>query len=246
MKNLTSRLCLKVIFYLSLLSMFSCSRSTVSAIGEDSNYLTALKLELQKSWPKNRIINLVFHGHSVPSGYLVTPVIDVKNAYPQAVLAGIAAMYPTATINSIRTCIGGENSTGGAKRFDTDVLGAKPDVLFIDYGLNDRGMGPDKARVNLEEMISKAKKLEIKIFLLTPTPDLNEDIKSSNAPLQKMSAMIRDVANKNDIGLIDSYKIFKDLAINGQDLQQYMAQNNHINAAGHKLVADEIVRVFKL
>jgi hypothetical protein len=224
---------------------FLLNSMSVAQTSLHQDYLADLKLELKKVWPKNRNINLVFHGHSVPSGYQATPIIDIKNSYPQAVLMDLALLYPTATINSIRTCIGGENSSGGLKRFDSDVLGTKPDLIFIDYGLNDRGMGVDKARKNLEKMLLKAKKRKVKVILLTPTPDLKEDIKSDLAPLQGMAVMIRDVAYKNGVGLIDSYKIFKDLALSGQDLQQYMAQNNHINAAGHKLVAEEIIRVFR-
>jgi len=35
---------------------------------------TYLKTELQKEWPKNRAMNIVFHGHSVPAGYFKTPL----------------------------------------------------------------------------------------------------------------------------------------------------------------------------
>ena len=41
-------------------------------------------------------------------------------------------------INCIISSIGDENSIQGAKRFSKEVLCYKPDVLFIDYSLNDR------------------------------------------------------------------------------------------------------------
>ncbi|MDI6617302.1 MAG: hypothetical protein QME45_01335 [Clostridiales bacterium] len=31
-------------------------------------YLSSIIKELNKQWPENRTINIVFHGHSVPSG----------------------------------------------------------------------------------------------------------------------------------------------------------------------------------
>jgi lysophospholipase L1-like esterase len=208
------------------------------------DYLADLKIELKKVWPHNRNINLVFFGHSVPSGYLSGGKVDVMNSYPNKVLYGVTTIFNTATINSIRSTIGGENSNGGIKRFDTEVLGLKPDVLFIDYGLNDRYIGIDIAQSNLESVIVKALSLKIKVILLTPTPDLKEDIKSDSAPLHFMSEMIRTLAAKHSIGLVDSYKIFKDMAMKGVDLKPLMAQNNHINAQGHNLVAEEILKYF--
>ena len=38
--------------------------------------LAPLHAELVKKWPGNRTVNIVFHGHSVPAGYHVTP--DVR------------------------------------------------------------------------------------------------------------------------------------------------------------------------
>ena len=39
--------------------------------------------ERTKAWPKNRTINLVFHGHSVPTGYQKTPEVRTFESYPQ-------------------------------------------------------------------------------------------------------------------------------------------------------------------
>ena len=36
---------------------------------DPAEYLNDLKREMRKEWPKNRTVNLVFHGHSVPAGY---------------------------------------------------------------------------------------------------------------------------------------------------------------------------------
>lgn len=37
------------------------------------NYLSPIIDELAKRWPDNRTVNIVCHGHSVPSGYFATP-----------------------------------------------------------------------------------------------------------------------------------------------------------------------------
>lgn len=45
-------------------------------------YLAPIKRELENEWPNNRTINIVFHGHSVPSGYFVTPDVKPLQSYP--------------------------------------------------------------------------------------------------------------------------------------------------------------------
>ena len=57
------------------------SPSKLGAIEKDK-YLTSIKAELIKVYPKNKTINLVFHGHSVPSGYFITPDVRPFQSYP--------------------------------------------------------------------------------------------------------------------------------------------------------------------
>lgn len=209
------------------------------------DYLRNIKTELQKKWPENRTINLVFHGHSVPSGYFRTPEVHTLEAYPHQVLAQLKALYPTAVINVITTSIGGENSGQGEKRFEKDVLTHHPDVLFIDYALNDRRIGLEKAKRATEKMIKKALKKNVPVILLTPSPDLQVDLLTPGNELELFARQLRELARRYNIGLADSYESFKALAESGTELKEYMAQSNHPNEKGHALIANEIMKYFK-
>ncbi|WP_299664603.1 SGNH/GDSL hydrolase family protein [uncultured Polaribacter sp.] len=208
-------------------------------------YLDSLKLELRKKWPKNKTVNLVFHGHSVPTGYLTKGVVDRVNSYPFQTLKKINDHYPYSVVNAITTSIGGEQAEQGAKRFKKEVLTYKPNVIFIDYALNDRSMGLERAKVAWEKMIVEGLEYGAKVILLTPTPDLKEDINSEESKLAKHSKQIRKLAKKYKVGLVDSYAIFKKLS-EKKPLKRYMAQNNHINQKGHQFVADAIFEYFKI
>jgi acyl-CoA thioesterase-1 len=210
-----------------------------------STYLSELKKEMQIEWPKNRTINIVFHGHSVPTGFFKTPVVNTLAAYPALILKRIKAQYPYAVVNVITTSIGGENSISGAKRFDNEVLNHQPDVLFIDYALNDRGAGLAKSYWAWDEMIKKAKKENIKIILLTPSPDQRVNYADANNELKKHTEQIIRLANENEVGLVDSYKAFEFLYTNKKKLKKYMSQVNHPNEKGHELIAEEIIKYFK-
>lgn len=208
------------------------------------DYLEPIKKELVKEWPNNRTINLVFHGHSVPSGYFKTPVVNTMDAYPYQVLRLLKEKYPYAVINVINTAIGGENAQSGQKRFETDVLCHKPDVLFIDYALNDRGLGLQTAKAAWEKMIVEAQKRGIKIVLLTPSPDLSVDLLETNTDLDQHSEQIRSLANKYQLGLIDNYSKFRDIKASGGDIGDYMSQINHPSEKGHAVIAKEIIKYF--
>lgn len=230
---------IKYSYFLVLLLAFA---QVVSA--QTNDYLKDIKEELQKKWPQNRTINLVFHGHSVPTGYARTPEVKTLDAYPHQVLQELKKRYPYAVINVITTSIGGENSTQGEKRFKSDVLTHKPDVLFIDYALNDRKIGLEQSRKNLEKMIKQALKKNIKVILLTPSADQTVNLLQAGNELELFAQLIRELANKYHIGLADSYQQFKQVVEEKKELSTYMAQSNHPNRAGHELIASEIIRYF--
>jgi lysophospholipase L1-like esterase len=216
-----------------------------TAVAQTNDYLSNLKDELKKQWPHNRTINLVFHGHSVPTGYFRTPEVHTLEAYPMLLLKKLKAVYPDASINVITTSIGGENSTQGAKRFKRDVLTHKPDVLFIDYALNDRKIGLEQSKRNMEKMIRIALRKKIKVILLTPSADWNVDLLKPGNELEPFAEQLQELAKKYNIGLVDSYQQFKEIVKEGKDIRSYMAQSNHPNEKGHELIATALMRYFQ-
>ena len=144
-------------FSLLLLSLFMLSSAapaqTASGAADAKTYLREVSSELRKQWPATRAVNIVCHGHSVPAGYFKTPVVDTFNAYPHLLHKKLKERFPYAVCNVIVTAIGGEASDTGARRFEKDVLAHKPDVVLVDYALNDRRLGLEKAKAAWTSMI---------------------------------------------------------------------------------------------
>ncbi|GLR17860.1 SGNH/GDSL hydrolase family protein [Portibacter lacus] len=236
-----------VTWFIYALVMFACGETTLENPSiqqeeqQEDDYLAELKEELVKVWPKNRTINFIFHGHSVPSGYFRTPYVNTLDAYPHLFLKFIKQEYISSVVNSITTSIGGEQAEQGAKRFEDEVLNMRPDLIFIDYALNDRGIGLERSEAAWESMIKEALAAEVKIVLLTPTPDLSEDILDDNTPLQHHTNMILRLGKAYHIPVVDVYHAFKTLKKEGKDITAYMSQGNHPNELGHKIVLNEIV-----
>lgn len=234
----------KMMVVILALSASLLALQQANAQADPATYLDGVKKEMRKKWPDNRTINLVFHGHSVPTGYGRTPVVHRETAYPFDVFRQLDEKYPDAVINVITTSIGGENSVQGEKRFKKDVLPLKPDVIFIDYALNDRGIGLEKAKKADEKMIKMALRRHIKVILMTPSPDLTVDITKPDNILGQFAAMLKALAARYHIGLVDSYGAFVKIAGSGADLHGYMAQSNHPNAKGHAVIAAAIMKWF--
>lgn len=208
---------------------------------EKKTYLADVSELLKKQWPGNRLVNIVVHGHSVPAGYFKTPMVDTFNAYPHLFQKAIKEKFPFAVTNVIVTAIGGEDSVSGAARFEKDVLVHKPDVLLIDYALNDRRKGLDAPRAAWSSMIEKALALKIKVILLTPTGDTSAKLDDPNDPLNQQAEQIRGLAKKYGVGLADSLDAIKKYIAAGGKLEDLMSQINHPNRKGHDLVVERLM-----
>lgn len=228
-------------FLLTLLALGSAAQAQLAAPSYLADFVKALDL----AWPKNRTMTIVCHGHSVPAGYAKTPHVDSFVAYPHLLHRAVKEKHPHAVVNVIVTAIGGENSVSGAARFQRDVLPHKPDVVLIDYGLNDRRVPLEKSAACWQQMIDEAKVAGAKVILLTPTGDTSAKMLEEQDPLSKQAAQIRSLAEKNGVALADSYLAYQNWIKSGKKLEALMSQVNHPNAAGHQLVLEQLLPWFR-
>lgn len=89
-------------------------------------------------------VSVVFLGGSVTEG-------GGEDGYVARVTRWLQAQYPQAKIAATNAGIGGTNSDYGAQRMDRDVLAAKPDLLFVEYAVNDNG----DHRASMERIVRK-------------------------------------------------------------------------------------------
>jgi len=216
------------------------------AIADKKIYLAGLSNLLRKPWPENRTVNIVFHGHSVPSGYFATPHVDTFNAYPHIVHQKLKERFPFAVINIIVTAIGGEDSVSGAKRFSKDVLCHRPDLVLIDYGLNDRKFDHNTVICAWKQMVKEAKEYGSFVILLTPTWDISvfDPNQEYGKPLRQIAEIIRTIASEEEVGLVDSFNAFEKAVSSGIPPESLLSWVNHPNRQGHQIVANEIISWF--
>lgn len=206
--------------------------------------LTLLDAELKKTWPNNRTINILFHGHSVPAGYHVTPAVKPFESCPYLFQVLLKQRYPTAVINVFTTAIGGENSVAGAARFNADVLPRKPDLIFIDYALNDRSKTVAEVETAWRSMVSSAQAAGVPVVLLTPTGASDADLSNPTDPLTVRARLIRTVAADEDVLLADVSTAWLAELASGTPQAQLLSQGNHPNLQGHQIAADALYETF--
>lgn len=215
---------------------------TFTALHVWADGLQPLNAELEKKWPGNRAINLVFHGHSVPAGYQKTPEVRPFEAYPHLVHVRLKEKYPHAVTNAIVTAIGGEDSVAGAARFERDVLSHKPDLIFIDYALNDRRKPLADVEAAWKSMIHSAKGKGIPVVLLTPTGDSKADLGYPEDPLRQRADLIRRLALAEKVLLADVSAAWLEAIARGTPQDELLSQPNHPNLRGHQVAAEAIYK----
>lgn len=144
-------------------------------------------------------------------------------------------------------------------RLDEDVLSKNPDIAIIYVGVNDvwhktllgTGTDADKFEKFYLAILKKLKDKNIKAILCTPAV-VGEKTDFSNTldgDLNKYSNMIRDMAKKNSLPLVDLRKIFLDYdKTNNPDNKEkdiLTYDKVHLNAKGNQLVADAMWKAVK-
>lgn len=67
--------------------------------------------------------------------------------------------FPRARISEINAAIGGTGSSLGVFRVEADALRAKPDLLFVEFAVNDAGAPPDQIAKAMEGIVRKTRHL---------------------------------------------------------------------------------------
>lgn len=152
--------------------------------------------------------------------------------------------------------IGGNKVYDLYLRLEEDVLSKDPSTVVIWVGVNDvwhkrshgTGTDADKFEKFYNAIIKKLKDKNIKVLLCTPAT-IGEKTDYSNeldGDLNQYSAIIRQIAAKNNCALIDLRKSFLDynLVNNKKNEEKGILTTDrvHLNDAGNKLVAEEMYK----
>jgi len=212
-----------------------------------------IMLLILSSFQQSKKIRVVFFGDSItqagvdPGGY-ITMIRDLASK------GSGATQY-----EMIGAGIGGNKVYDLYLRMDDDVIAKDPQVVVIYVGVNDvwhkqsfgTGTDPDKFERFYTAIIRKLQQRNIKVVLATPAV-IGERTDFSNqldGDLNRYSNIIRDLAAKNNLKLVDLRKAFLDynLANNPGNKESGILTNDrvHLNEAGNRMVAEKMWEVIR-
>jgi isoamyl acetate esterase len=155
--------------------------------------------------------------------------------------------------------IGGNKVYDLYLRLDDDVLAKNPDIVVIYIGVNDvwhkasfgTGTDPDKFEKFYDAILKKLREKNIAVILCTPAV-IGERTDFSNqqdGDMNKYSDIIRGIAKKNNLPLVDLRQKFLDYnkQHNPDNKESGILTRDrvHLNASGNQLVADEMWKLIK-
>lgn len=194
----------------------------------------------------------------------VDTVFERGHSYAAIFAEIVSVLYPRAQLNLINAGTSGGTAALAVKRLERDVLRFSPDLLVVNFALNDSGAGdaglPDY-RANLREIFRRAKASGAEVILLTPNPmcyyasaqltqpllhKLAEEfsVRSAEGVLDRYVVAAKEVAAKEGVPVCDCYEIWKNLQKNGVDVTALLANRlNHPSREMHYLFAFKLAEM---
>jgi len=171
----------------------------------------------------------------------------------------------------INAGVGGNTTVRAKARFARDVLARRPDLVIIQFGINDSAVDVwkkppatrprvaiDRYTKNLEFFIRALRERNARVILMTPNPLCwtdklkamygkppydPSDPDGFNVLLRKYAEALRCVARRQKVPFIDIYAAFKAYEkAKGHSMDELLLDGMHPNEKGHRMIADLLIK----
>lgn len=182
---------------------------------------------------------IVCFGDSITAGYAV------RRGFPSFLLESLRQRFPDSKIEMINSGISGDTSQDGLGRLDWAVLSYEPDLVTINFGINDcvLGLSREEFEMNLVEMVRRIRAgPDSEILLLSSQP--LESPPYDQRVLDYYQTVER-VAKEMNVGFVDVYGAWMKRVQAGMPLDSLILPGlDHPNEAGYRIIAEELMSLF--
>ena len=182
---------------------------------------------------------IVCFGDSITAGYAV------RRGFPSFLLESLRQRFPDSKIEMINSGISGDTSQDGLGRLDWAVLSYEPDLVTINFGINDcvLGLSLEEFEMNLVEMVRRIRAgPDSEILLLSSQP--LESPPYDQRVLDYYQTVER-VAKEMNVGFVDVYGAWMKRVQAGMPLDSLILPGlDHPNEAGYRIIAEELMSLF--
>jgi lysophospholipase L1-like esterase len=184
-------------------------------------------------------VTIVAFGDSITAGYCV------QRGFPSFWKESLTEKYPEAVVEMINSGISGDTSMDGLARLDWAVLSYEPDLVTINFAINDCALGLDleEFEMNFVEMVRAIRAGPNSEILLLSSQPL-ETPPYDRMVLDYYQAVHR-VAKEMDVGFVNVYGAWMRKVNAGTPLGSMILSGlDHPNEAGYRVIAEELMRLF--
>ena len=188
-------------------------------------------------------LNIAFIGGSITIGSSLT------ERYATHVTNWFQEKYPNKTVNQINAGMGGTPSEMGKYRIVSDICAHEPDVVFIEFAVNDQGYAAGNmsgVKQNMETMVRRLLSLPkqpVIVFLYSMDKDVDNQQKLYSIPAHHEVAQYYNIGEINFFDYMwekvnDGTYIWHDKGASGTQLSD---DGTHPNFVGHKIYGNYII-----
>ena len=157
---------------------------TFSATAQTPVYQT---VKAEKFRPRDGIGNLfskIKSNKEITIAYLGGSITAAAGWRPQTT-AWFTNAYPNVKFKEVHAAIGGTGSDLGVFRLQSDALQHNPDLLFVEFAVNDGGQAPDQIWKNMEGIVRQTWRKDATtdiMFVYTISSNMTNDLKRGECP----------------------------------------------------------------
>ncbi|MBC8097730.1 MAG: SGNH/GDSL hydrolase family protein [Akkermansiaceae bacterium] len=198
---------------------------------------------------------ILFQGDSITDGNRgrsADPNHILGHGYAFIVAAKYGAAYADRKLEFMNRGISGNTVPDLEKRWQTDTLDLKPDVLSVLIGVNDnsRNVPPDAFEQKYDQLLAAVKAVNPNIRLVLCEPftlavgSRKTNWETWNAGLRQRQEIVARLAKKHDAAWVRFQRVFDD-ACKAAPAEYWIWDGVHPTYSGHQLMADEWVRAVR-
>ncbi len=211
-------------------------------------------------------VKIIMFGDSITFGSQIDPDFDHEIVYHKQWHDVISRRFPEAKIEIQNRGVPGHKINHAHDRLEKEVLAENPDLVVIEFGINDCWDGEEMIENFEREMARLVDRIraasDMPIVLLTANM-LNHKVNpgaeklawfvektaavQTNGWTQRYMERVAKVASKHDIPLANGYAEWEKVRAAGTDTDMLLANlANHPNRDGHRLLARSLLTIFDI
>ncbi|MDH7463177.1 SGNH/GDSL hydrolase family protein [Chitinophagaceae bacterium 26-R-25] len=114
---------------------------------------TQFEYRMRKGLPN--FFEKIREGKQIKIGYLGGSITEAVGGWREQSLQKLQERYPAATFTGINAGVGGTGSDLGVFRVQKDVIDHEPDLVFVEFAVNDAGLPPKTIQKAMEGIVRK-------------------------------------------------------------------------------------------